>query len=506
MFKLIKYQIYVRPWSLGLMQMVVLIAINIQLQAQQQPPNILLITIDDLNQWVGHLGTHPMVKTPNIDLLASRGVSFSNAHAQAPLCNPSRTSFLTGLRPTTTGVYALGPWFRSISIYRDWVTLPQYFEAHGYHTMSAGKVFHDAYPPEEDRRDGPEFTTWGFKGGFFPRPDEPLVSATGHPLVDWGVFPQYDSLQDDWKVAEWAIENLTDRPDDQPFFLSVGFRHPHVPLYAAQHWFDLYSSNSGLLPKVQQNDRADIPEFAWYLHWRLPEPRLAWLKEHRQWESKVRAYLASISFVDMLVGRLIKTLENEGLTDNTLVVLFSDHGYHLGTKDITGKNSLWRESTAVPLIFAGPGIAPADSTCKEAVELLDIYPTLVELAGLPPNHNLEGESLLSLLVNPELSRSKPALCTHGPGNHAIITEEWRYIRYADGSDELYDLVDDPHEWHNLAQNSKYEKVIQHLSAYIPASQPPASGNNIRLIDYRDGDVYWEGDLIKPQDPVPMQYK
>src|SRR6056297_3342895 len=186
---------------------------------QSQKPNVLLITIDDMNDWVSYLNGHSKVLTPNIDRLAEQGLAFTNAHVQAPICNPSRTSFLTGLRPTTTGVYALRPWFRTLPEYADHVTLPQYFEAHGYKTLTTGKVFHDAYPPKERRKDGPEFTKWGFHGGFFPRPEEPLVKNTGHPLIDWGVYPEEDAQQDDWKVADWAIGQLQAMPKDEPFFL-----------------------------------------------------------------------------------------------------------------------------------------------------------------------------------------------------------------------------------------------------------------------------------------------
>jgi arylsulfatase A-like enzyme len=243
--------------------------------AQKEKPNVLLISIDDLNDWVGHLQGHPKALTPHMDGLVARGMAFTNAHAQSPLCNPSRTSFLTGLRPTTTGIYALGPWFRELEQYKDLVTLPQYFEKNGYQTLTTGKVYHDAYPPKESRIDGAEFSKWGFHGGFFPRPEEPFVKNSGHPLIDWGVFPEQDSQQDDWKIADWAIEQLKDPPQDKPFFLSVGFRHPHVPLYATQKWFDLYPEDDLLLPVVRGDDRDDIPPFAWYLHWDLPEPRLA---------------------------------------------------------------------------------------------------------------------------------------------------------------------------------------------------------------------------------------
>jgi len=478
--------------------------INTGYAQKQEKPNVLLITIDDLNDWVGHLNGHQRVKTPHMDALASRGVAFTNAHVQAAICNPSRTSFLTGLRPTTTGVYALGPWFRTVEGYEDYVTLPQYFEQHGYHTLTTGKVYHDAYPPEEFRRDGPEFTTWGFKGGFFPRPEVAFVPETGHPLVDWGVFPERDEQQDDWKVAEWAISQLKNPPKDKPFFLSVGFRHPHVPLFASQPWFDLYPKDEILLPAVRTDDRDDIPDFAWFLHWELPEPRLAWLEMHHQWKPKVRAYLASVSFVDMLVGLVLNTLEEQGLEENTIVVVLSDHGYHLGEKNITGKNSLWHESTRVPFIFAGPGVTEQGKTSFEAVELLDLYPTLNDLAGLPLKEGLEGGSLKPLLQDVNTKKETPAICSHGPDNHAVITEQWRYIKYANGAEELYNIVEDPFEWHNLALVPGYQPVIEAMGKHLPENvAPPAPGNKVRLIEIIDGEVYWQGKKIEKKDKVPM---
>ncbi len=475
--------------------------------ARNQKPNILLITIDDLNDWEGFMNGHPKALTPQMDKLAQQGVAFTNAHVQAPICNPSRTSFLTGLRPTTTGVYALGPWFRDLDQYKDWVTLPQYLEKNGYVTMSTGKVFHDAYPPKELRKDGPEFTKWGFHGGFFPRPEQPFVKATGHPLVDWGVFPEKDEDQDDWKVADWAIEQLKNPPKDKPFFLSVGFRHPHVPLYASQKWFDLYPEDEVLLPVVRADDRDDVPRFAWYLHWNLPEPRLAWIQMQNEWKNKVRAYLASVSFADMLVGRVLNALEETGLADNTIVVLLSDHGYHLGEKSISGKNTLWHETTRVPFIFSGPGINHRNVLNDQPVELLDLYPTLLELAGLPEKKGLDGHSLVPLLKDPTHKRPWPAICSHGPGNHVVVTEQWRYIQYADGSEELYDHINDPHEWDNLAINNGYKPILEHLAGYLPAKiAAPAPGSVIRLIEMRDGEPYWEGRKIEADAPIPMEYK
>jgi len=458
-------------------------------------PNILFISIDDLNDWVACLGGHSQVKTPQMDRLARRGTLFTNAHCQAPLCNPSRTSVLTGLRPSTTGVYALAPWFRSDTKWKDHVTLPQHFAAHGYSTVTTGKIFHDAYPPEADRKSGAEFAEWGYHGRFGPRPEKKFVETPDrNPLVDWGVFPERDEDQDDWKIAEFAIEKLKSSPRE-PFLLAVGFRHPHVPCYASQRWFDLYRNDESLLPAIQVNDREDTPEFSWYLHWKLPEPRLSWLQESRQWLPHVRAYLASISFVDHLVGRVCDALDESGLADRTIIVLWSDHGYHLGEKEISGKNSLWERSTRVPLIFAGPGITPG-ARCGQPVELLDIYPTLAELCGLAPPRGVEGESLVPLLKDASTKRTRPAITTHNRNNHAVRSERWRYIRYADGSEELYDLQNDPHEWTNLASKAGLEHVRQEHARWLPTvNAPPLPGSRHRLLLYENGIPIWEGEAI-----------
>ena len=468
-----------------------------------QRPNVLFIAVDDLNDWVGPLGGHPQARTPNIDRLAAQGVVFLNAHCQAPLCNPSRTSVLTGLRPSTTGVYALNPWFRVVPQFRDWITLPQYFMRHGYRVITTGKVYHGAYPPQSARRDGKEFSVWGLHGGFRPLPPKKFVQ-TPDPirLMDWGPFPERDEQCFDYDVASYAAKTLQAMPEDQPFFLCVGFRHPHVPCYAPQKWFNLYPPEKLLPPPVRWDDRDDTPRFSWYLHWKLPEPRLQWLVQHEQWLPLVRAYLASVSFMDAQVGRVLRALESRPFATNTIVVLWSDHGWHLGEKLITGKNSLWDRSTRVPLIFRLPGEAGA-KVCRQPVELLDLYPTLVELCGLPPNPKLEGHSLTRQLANPQAPRSWPAITTHGPRNHAVRTEGWRYIRYADGSEELYDMRADPNEWRNLAGDPRLARVKKALAKWLPKKDaPPAPGSVARLIELRGKTPYWQGKPIDPNDPIP----
>jgi arylsulfatase A-like enzyme len=463
-------------------------------------PNVLLIAVDDLNDWIGCLGGHPQARTPHLDRLAARGTLFANAHCQSPLCNPSRTSLLTGLRPSSTGIYGLAPGLRAVTSVSNAVTLPQYFARQGYHTACFGKIHHDgAIPP---RLRAAEFDVWG-EPGPMPYPKSKLV-RTPDPIraMDWGVFPERDEEQGDWKIASAAIAHLRTRTNGQPFFLSVGFRLPHVPCFASQKWFDLFPEEQVVLPPVLAGDRADLPRFAGYLHWRLPEPRLAWLQGQGQWRPLVRAYLASTTFMDSQAGRLLQALDDLGHASNTVVVVWSDHGWHLGEKAITGKNTLWERSTRVPLIVAGPGVARG-ARCTRPVELLDLYPTLVDLCGLPPRAGLEGRSLRPLLTNAAAARPWPAITTHNHDNHSVRTEDWRYIRYADGSEELYDLRADPHEWTNVAARAALAIRKQELAGWLPRTNaPPAPGSAHRILIYTNGLATWEGRPIAADDPWP----
>jgi len=465
-------------------------------------PNVLFIAIDDLNDWVGPLRGHPQVQTPAMDRLAERGTTFLNAHCQTPLCNSSRTSLMTSLRPSTTGIYGLGPWFRHVDALKDRASLPQHFKQHGYTTYCTGKIYHGGFPPGPEKQ--AEFDHWGPPAAVGARPEMKLVQTPfgNHPLVDWGTFPHEDEDKGDWKVASWAVEQLDAKPQE-PFFLAAGFFLPHVPSYATEKWFDLYPADSLQLPPLLAHDRDDTPRFSWFLHWELPEVRLQWLEKEQQLLPLVRAYLACVSFVDSQVGRVLDALDRNGYADNTVVVLWSDHGWHLGEKEITGKNSLWDRSTRVPLIFAGPGVARS-ARCHRPAELLDLYPTLVELCGLTPRDDLEGHSLVPQLKDTNAPRSWPAITTHNHDNHGVRSEKWRYIRYADGSEELYDMEKDPNEWHNVAANLDYASVLTEHRTWLPATSAlPAPGSHSRILTYIDGQVVWEGKEILPTDPIPM---
>ncbi len=467
------------------------------MQAAETCPNVLMIAVDDLNDWVGCLGGHPQVQTPHIDALAKRGVLFTNAHCQSPLCNPSRTSVLTGLRPSTTGLYTLQPGLRAVERTKTAVTMPQLFKQHGYHTSVFGKIYHDGSIAPKDR--DAEVTVWGPAPGM-PRPAQRISQGNwNHPAMDWGIFPEDDALQADYKIADAAIAQMKSLPGDQPFFLSVGFRLPHVPCFASQRWFDLYPHETLQMPPVKRDDRDDVPPFAWCLHWKLPEPRLSALEKFNEWKPLVRAYLASTSLMDAQVGRLLAALEAHPQAARTVIVLWSDHGWHLGEKGISGKNTLWERSTRVPLIFAGPGIATGGK-CVEPVELLDLYPTLAQLCGLPAPTDLEGHTLAAQLKEPSTTREWPAITTHNQHNHAVRSQQWRYIRYADRSEELYDMVADPNEWTNLAGDAKFATVVADHRRWLPTVNLPAvPGSAHRLLEQREGRWFWEGEAIVPSE-------
>ncbi len=473
--------------------------------ADAAKPNVLFIAIDDQNDWIGTLGGHPLVKTPHIDRLAQRGTVLLNAHCQAPLCNPSRTSLMLGLRPTTTGVYGLAPWFRTLEEWKDRVTIPQHFKAHGYRTLCTGKIHHGDAGGVQQR--ATEFDIWGPGSSIGAQPKQKLVGPTpmgNNPLIDWGTFPHKDEDKGDYQIASWAVDQIKSAPKDQPFFLATGFFLPHVPCYATQQWFDLYPDDDSVLPLVKDNDRDDTPHFSWYLHWHLPEPRLKWVKDHHQWRNLVRSYLACTSFVDAQVGRMMAALEDAGLAENTIVVLWGDHGWHLGEKAITGKNSLWDRSTRVPLIFAGPGVT-AGGRCLQPAELLDIYPTLIELCGLTNRADLEGISIVPQLKDAATIRTRPALTTHNQGNHGVRSEGWRYIRYADGSEELYDMARDPHEWDNLAGESELASIRAEHRKWIPKSEAPLvknSATRVLTYDKTTDEAVWEGTKVRRSDPIP----
>lgn len=446
-----------------------------QQSTSQQKPNVLFIAVDDLNDWLGCMQGHPNAITPNMDRLASRGVLFSDAHCQAPLCGPSRASLMTGLRPSTTGIYGMiddnkirNPENEATS---DIIFLPEYFKNNGYHTMGIGKLFHHHAP------DGVFDESGGRVAGFGPVPDHRFVwdglakenqEIYGRTSTDWGAYPSYDSLMPDYQSAQWAIERLERDYQGEPFFLAVGFLRPHVPFYVPEKWFDKHSIDGIEMPPYQNGDLDDVPDIARDKINDLPMmPSTQWAIETGYWDDIVQAYLACVSFVDHQIGTVVNALEQSQYADNTIVVLWSDHGYRLGEKETFAKHCLWQEATNAPLIFSGPGI-PEGKVIGESVEMLSIYPTLLELCTLDPYPRNEGISLVPLMGNKTApDKVFSATTTFGMNNHTVKTKNFRYIRYEDGSEELYDHDLDPNEWNNLAESPDYVSQKNRLIKLLP---------------------------------------
>ena len=424
-------------------------------------PNVLLISIDDLNDWVGCMGGHPQAKTPNIDRVAKMGTLFNNAHCQSPVCNPSRASMMTGRYPHTSGVYFLGPDLKEAPVLKNLKTMPEVFADHGYKTMAAGKIYH--------RGDKRFFQEYLPTGGFGPRPPKKISQPHGHPLWDWGIFPDDDNVMPDMKCAKWAVDQLSQK-HDKPFFMGVGFYRPHVPMFATKKWFDMHPKDKIKLPAVPSDDLNDLSQYAIDLtNLEHVSPTHEWVTGAGQWEHAVQSYLASVTFADHCLGLVLDALEKSKYADNTIIALFSDHGFHLGEKERWAKRSLWEDGTRVPVVVVAPEHKASQKTNRPA-ELLDIFPTLLELAGLPIDETQEGQSLVPLMKNPKREWKHPAITSFGLGNYSIRSTNYRFIQYFDGSRELYDLRDDPHEWNNLIENPKMPQVIQEHASFIPQKQ------------------------------------
>ena len=439
-------------------------------------PNVLMISVDDLNDWIGDLGVHPDVKTPNIDRLANEGFLFTNAHCQAPICGPSRASVMSGLRPSTTGIYGQikDQNLRKGSKVMESVRfLPQYFKDQGYKTIGIGKIFHNHAP------EGVFEVSGGRVRGFGPLPEKRMKWSRKGTSTDWGPYPDQDSLMYDYTYAQWTRKQLQET-HDRPFFMAVGFIRPHVPWYAPQKWFDLYPPDQVTLPSYLPNDFDDLPEIAKRIAYKGMMPTTDWAIQSGEWKNIVQAYLACISFVDHQVGVVLEALENSEYKDNTIVVLWSDHGYEIGEKGSFGKHTLWSESTRVPLIFKFPR-ANSTQTIHSPVELLDIYPTLIDLTQLPKNPLNEGRSLLPLMQGSNDDRAL-AIITYGRDNHSLINQTHRYIHYEDGSEELYDLRIDPDERNNLADRIDSGPIKQVMMNRIPKLNVPWSAHSYNTVN------------------------
>jgi len=455
-------------------------------------PNVLFISIDDLNDWVGVFDGNPQAMTPNMDRFNEEGgLVMYDAHVPSTVCCPSRSSILTGKYPHSTGVYGNRNNIRNAPKTKDLLTLPEYFSEHGYHTLSRGKIFH-AHPWGGTQRGDQgqwAFDEWVKADGWVgPISDERPVN--GLPKLpdgrkdyhswafDWGPTVGNDETKmKDYVTVEWAVDELNNRDFEKPFFMAVGISKPHLQWWVPQKYFDMYPLDEIVLPETKSDDLEDIRN-----KWGKPiEPHDTWRRVEmfgQRHDEAVQAYLANISFVDDCVGVLLDGLAESPYADNTIVVLWSDHGWHLGEKQKYGKTQLWQESTRVPLMIRVPGVTPDGAKSEGVVNLIDLYPTLLELCGLPANPENEGRSFAPLIYDPDLEWNEPILSDYQFGGHRVYDGRYSYIVFnRRGTEELYDHDVDPMEWNNLVNDPEYAAVKERLRQYIPENPAPMAPQN-----------------------------
>ncbi len=468
-------------------------------------PNVLFISMDDLNDWIGCMGGHPQTLTPNLDRLAASGVFFANAHCPASSCNPSRTSIMTGLSPHRSGLYNNGQKMREVLPDAD--LIPQYFRNHGYWSGGSGKILHyfidarswDEYYPAKETEDP-------FPPTLYPD-TRPLSLPRGGPWqyveTDWGPLDATnEEYGGDWLVSKWIGDQLG-RKHEQPFFLACGIYRPHEPWFVPKEYFKPFPLEGIQLPPgYLEEDLDDLPPAG---KRRGPNRYFAHIRKEGQWKQGIQGYLASIHFADAMLGRVLDALEDGPNKDNTIVVLWSDHGWHLGEKQHWQKYTAWRATTHVPLMVRVPeGAAPgllagtkAGSICNQPVSLVSLYPTLVELAGLPAKTSNDGPSLLPLLRDASAEWEHMATTYLGtPGNCGISGRDWRYIHYDNGDEELYNIGKDPYEWTNLATQPEYAAKLAEFRAHVPKKFSPLIEPRISSLPA----LAWHAAEVKPAPP------
>ncbi len=423
--------------------------------APSAKPNVLFIAADDLNHWVGHLGRNPQTKTPHIDRLAQMGVTFTRANCAAPVCNPSRAALMSGLRPSTTGVYDNGQDWK-LAIPKEQTLTTQFLKA-GYNVFGAGKIYHS-----NDHRPS-EWTEYAQeKSGKLQR--HPSAKDDGVGGIKFYPLDCRDEDMPDYGSVSYGIEKLNQKYE-KPFFLAVGLHKPHMPFAVPKKYFDMFPLEAIQLPPHRDDDLDDVPAAG--IKMAKPDGDHAAIVKSGRWKDAVQAYLATIAFCDAQVGRLIDALQKSAYRDNTIVCFWGDHGWHLGEKLHWRKFALWEEAARTVFIWSAPGVTKPGGVCERPVDFMSIYPTLCDLAGVPTLAHVEGVSIRPLLESPKASWDRAAVTTFHKDNHSIRNETWRYIRYADGSEELYNHDKDPYEWTNLAQDPQYASVKADLARFAP---------------------------------------
>jgi len=430
----------------------------------QSKPNVLFIAVDDLNDWTGYLGGHPQAHTPNIDALANRSIAFTHAYSPAPACGPCRTALMYGLYPHRSGSYGHhGVYDPANLLSEDQLPLNLTFQNNGYYTAGCGKIFHYG-----EKRGWDDYRR-GFGG---KRPESVDAPGPGIRMKTGAIDTDDDRETAEGKLANWTIEQLN-ADHDKPFFIAMGLYKPHLPWVSPRKYYDQHPLDKVELPPAPADDLDDVPDAGKLFAEQLVGFR-PW-NDHAEvtavegaWRQLVRGYLASCSFSDANVGRVLDALAASPHADNTIVVLWGDHGWHLGEKSAWRKMTLWERGTRTPFIIRMPG-QTVGQRVQAPVTLLDIYPTLVELCSLAIDQPLDGANLTPLLENPDADWNRPAIMSHGPGNFAVRLDQWRLIRYADGSEELYDIHRDPKEHTNLATDPAYDATRLKLREHVPGT-------------------------------------
>jgi arylsulfatase A-like enzyme len=453
---------------------------------QSKGYNVLLIAVDDMNDWVGCMGGNPQAITPHTDKLAKeKGVVMNKSYCPSTVCCPSRSAILTGKQPASTGVYGNRQNLKNAPKAKDVVTLPEYFAKHGYHTLSSGKIFHK-HPTAKGIDEGQwafkEFVDAGGNNGGLVWSESPTAGSFGEKGEEfrWGATKNPVDKTKDYVASRWAADQLGRDFKGQPFFLALGISKPHLPWEVPQQFFDLYPLDKFKTVEIFRDDLKDITNKAGKELFSA-DPRFLAADKAKMHKQAQRAYLANLSYADHCLGVVFDALAKSKYADNTIVMIWGDHGWHLSEKLKYGKTDLWEESDRVPFIVSVPGVTKAGLKSEAVVNLLDMYPTLIELCGLPANPENEGRSFAPVLKDPTLAWSLPTLTTYNYGNHSVTDGRYRFTYYGSkgGAEELYDHTTDPLEHRNLAALPEYKEIIERLRLAMPKhNEPDSPANNL----------------------------